>query len=548
MYLALYRKYRPLVLADVVSQPHIVDTLRRQISTGKTSHAYLFTGSRGTGKTTCAKILARAVNCENPQNGDPCNACPACESILSGAATDVLEMDAASHSGVDNIRALREEFIYSPVGLKKRVYIIDEVHMLSAGAFNALLKSMEEPPEHVLFILATTELHKVPATIASRCQRFAFRRIAPADIAARLKHIAAMEKIELTGDAADLLSQMADGALRDGISLLDQCAAMSEGFSVDLALVHETLGLSGTLEIVDWIHALADGNAGQALECLEKLYQSGKDLAALLDSLSTLLRDVLLAHMLTDAAASPRMDEATVRALAKKLSQARLVYMITTLQDCQQRLSKSPNQRIEAELCLLRLCGTKQAEAAPAQPVFSPGPATARPATVPAPAAAPVPSASPQSAPPPMQDDDAPPFEMTPPLEEPVYQPPVSTGAAITPPPPAPQPTPSPPAKAPAANSSDPLSLITAKCEPLYTNFLKGATATLTGQTLRLEAQEDLGVMMLKSADFVRFCEELFPGCTLLVEKQADAATPQDRLKQLMSSGGGLISLEDDDD
>ena len=227
MYQALYRKWRPRTFDDVVGQSHITDTLKRQVATGRLSHAYLFTGTRGTGKTTCAKILARAVNCEHPVDGNPCNQCPSCLGIESGSILDVLELDAASNNGVDQVRALRDEAVYTPAAVRKRVYIVDEVHMLSTAAFNALLKILEEPPEHLMFILATTELHKVPATIKSRCQQFSFKRILPGDIAARLAYVAREEGIELRGEGASLLARLADGGLRDALSLLDQCAGPS---------------------------------------------------------------------------------------------------------------------------------------------------------------------------------------------------------------------------------------------------------------------------------------------------------------------------------
>ena len=240
MYQALYRKWRPQTFADVIGQQHVTDTLRAQLQSGRLSHAYLFTGTRGTGKTTCAKILARAVNCEHPVNGDPCNECAACRGILDGSVLDVTEIDAASNNGVDNIRDLRDETRYTPAQVKKRVFIIDEVHMLSIGAFNALLKTLEEPPEHVLFILATTELHKVPATILSRCQRFDFRRIGAEDIARRLLDVAAGEGIELTEGAARLIARLADGAMRDALSMLDRAAAAG---AVDEETVTAALGV-----------------------------------------------------------------------------------------------------------------------------------------------------------------------------------------------------------------------------------------------------------------------------------------------------------------
>ena len=223
MYQALYRKYRPKTFDDVVGQEHITETLKKQVETGRLSHAYLFIGTRGTGKTTCAKILAKAVNCEHPVNGNPCNRCAACRGIDDGSILDVVELDAASNNGVDNVRALRDEAVFSPASVRKRVYIVDEVHMLSNSAFNALLKILEEPPEHLMFILATTELHKVPATILSRCQRHSFKRIPVDTITARLNFVAQQEHLNLQPDAAALLARMADGGMRDALTLLDQC-------------------------------------------------------------------------------------------------------------------------------------------------------------------------------------------------------------------------------------------------------------------------------------------------------------------------------------
>ena len=284
MYQALYRKWRPKAFADVIGQEHITETLRRQVAEGRTSHAYLFTGTRGTGKTTCAKILAKAVNCEAPVDGDPCGKCPSCVGIDSGGFLDVLELDAASNNGVDQVRALRDEAVYSPANVKKRVYIVDEVHMLSTAAFNALLKILEEPPEHLMFILATTELHKVPATILSRCQRFSFRRIRPEDAARRLSYVAEQESIDLRPDGAELLSRLADGALRDGLSLLDQCAAA--GGTIDAAAVLDVLGLAGNLQTARLMELILSRDAQEALLLLDELYKGGKDMGAVLSELS----------------------------------------------------------------------------------------------------------------------------------------------------------------------------------------------------------------------------------------------------------------------
>ncbi|MBQ7345047.1 MAG: DNA polymerase III subunit gamma/tau, partial [Oscillospiraceae bacterium] len=256
MYQALYRKYRPQTFDDVSGQMAVTQTLKTQLSTGHLSHAYLFTGSRGTGKTSCAKILAKAVNCEALVDGNPCNRCSACRSIDSGACMDVLEIDAASNNGVDNVRDLRDDAIYSPSQVKMRVYIIDEVHMLSISAFNALLKIIEEPPEHLLFILATTELHKVPATILSRCQRFSFRRISQEDIAARLQYVAYQEDIDLDDSAARVLARLADGGMRDGLSLLDQCASATVG-ALDAERVYSCLGIAGEQKCAELMSLIA---------------------------------------------------------------------------------------------------------------------------------------------------------------------------------------------------------------------------------------------------------------------------------------------------
>ncbi len=357
VYQALYRKWRPRTFDDVVGQQHITDTLKNQVSSGRLSHAYLFTGTRGTGKTTCAKILARAVNCEHPVNGNPCNACPACLGIESGSILDVTEMDAASNNSVDNIRDLRDEAIYSPAAVKKRVYIVDEVHMLSGSAFNALLKILEEPPEHLMFILATTELHKVPATILSRCQRFSFKRIRPEDIANRLSEIAVQEQIDLTPEGSALLARLADGALRDALSLLDQCANL--GGTIDRQAVLDALGLAGNLQSAHLMNAVKKRNAAEALTLLDDLYAKGKDIKAVLGELVALARDLLVQKTAPKAGSTlltGGYDAGTLQTLSKGLSAHRLVQMLNVLQEAQGKLRLSSAPRLEAELCLIRLC------------------------------------------------------------------------------------------------------------------------------------------------------------------------------------------------
>ena len=357
MYQALYRKWRPKTFSDVVGQEHVTETLQRQVAEGRLSHAYLFTGTRGTGKTTCAKILAKAVNCEHPENGNPCNKCQSCLGIESGGFLDVMELDAASNNGVDHVRALRDEAIYSPAQVKKRVYIIDEVHMLSIAAFNALLKILEEPPEHLMFILATTELHKVPATILSRCQRFAFRRILPREIVGRLNYIAEQEGIDLRPDGAELLAHIADGALRDALSLLDQCAAA--GGTIDSAAVLDALGLAGNLQTAQLMDCVLRRDTKAALLLLHRLYGSGKDVGAVLGELSALARDLLISKTAPEGGAAlltGGYDSQTMDSLLRQADSARLIAICTTLQRAAADMNVSVNRRTDAELCLLKLC------------------------------------------------------------------------------------------------------------------------------------------------------------------------------------------------
>ena len=356
MYQALYRKWRPQTFADVIGQQHITDTLRAQLQSGRLSHAYLFTGTRGTGKTTCAKILARAVNCEHPVNGDPCNECAACRGILDGSVLDVTEIDAASNNGVDNIRDLRDETRYTPAQVKKRVFIIDEVHMLSIGAFNALLKTLEEPPEHVLFILATTELHKVPATILSRCQRFDFRRIGAEDIARRLLDVAAGEGIQLTEGAARLIARLADGAMRDALSMLDRAAAAG---AVDEQTVTTALGVLGQDDGVRLAEALKAGDLAAAVGLLDEYYNAGRDLASVYDQMLGLIRDALLVKTSkTDVSGliSPAYSVKTLQKLCDGLASSTLIAWSRVIGDALDRMRSAANRRVEAELCAVRLC------------------------------------------------------------------------------------------------------------------------------------------------------------------------------------------------
>ena len=357
MYQALYRKYRPQTFDDVVGQRSVTETLKNQLAADRLSHAYLFTGTRGTGKTSCAKILARAVNCENLQDGNPCNVCRACRAIDAGGCMDVLEIDAASNNGVDNVRALRDEAVYTPSELKRRVYIIDEVHMLSTAAFNALLKIIEEPPSHLIFILATTESHKIPATILSRCQRFSFRRLTPEDVEGRLLEVAGRENIALEPEAAGLLARLADGALRDGLSLLDQCA--SAGGTLTRELVCERLGLAGSRQTAALLAAVAAQNAAEAVGIFAALYAQGKDVSAMLGELCALSRDLLILKTAPGSGAARLSgvgNGAEIEALLGSFSAGELLRITSMLQKTASGFSQSADKRLDAELCLLELC------------------------------------------------------------------------------------------------------------------------------------------------------------------------------------------------
>ena len=357
-YQALYRKYRPQTFDDVSGQLAVTQTLKTQLVSGRMSHAYLFTGSRGTGKTSCAKILAKAVNCLHPENGNPCNCCEACRSIDAGSCMDVLEIDAASNNGVDNVRDLRDDAVYTPSQVKMRVYIIDEVHMLSLSAFNALLKIIEEPPEHLLFILATTELHKVPATILSRCQRFSFRRISQEDIAARLQYVAYQENIDLDDSAARVLARLADGGMRDGLSLLDQCASATTG-ELTAESVYACLGIAGEQKCGELMGYIAAHDTKKALELFNRLYTEGKDLSAMLDEMACLTRDLLVMKTASNAGITMLSGVATdkeVLELTKQLSSGELVRMMNLIQQTLSGFTRSASRRMDAELCIIELC------------------------------------------------------------------------------------------------------------------------------------------------------------------------------------------------
>lgn len=357
MYQVLYRKWRPQVFTDVYGQEHITETLMNAVDTGRVSHAYLFTGSRGTGKTTCAKILAKAVNCEHPVNGNPCNECASCRGIDDGSVVDVVEIDAASNNGVDNIRDLREETNYMPSSVKYRVYIIDEVHMLSTGAFNALLKTLEEPPEHVKFILATTEVHKLPSTILSRCQRFDFKRISPEDISRRLKYVAQQEKIDLTDEGAMLIARVADGGMRDALSLLDRCASYDKTITEELA--SDAAGIAGKEHIYALVDAMRDRDCSAALETLNKLYENSCDMERLFSELISHFRNMMITLTVPtykDLILASDAEAEKIKAQAQSLTLATVLSAMETLNNAIFELKKGDNKKITAEMVMIKLC------------------------------------------------------------------------------------------------------------------------------------------------------------------------------------------------
>lgn len=364
MYRALYRKWRPGVFEDVCGQEHVTTVLKNQVITNTVSHAYLFCGTHGTGKTTCAKILSKAVNCLSPIDGSPCGKCSACVSIDNGSATDVLEIDAASNNGVDSIRSIRDEVVYPPSMLKKRVYIIDEVHMLTDSANNALLKTLEEPPEYVLFVLATTELQKIPATILSRCQRFEFRRIDADIISMRVREVCRNENITIDDESVNLISRLSDGAMRDALSLLESCVASSNSEQIKYENAEKLLGVANNEEVVSLLAYAADGNVSAAMDILDKLYKGSRDLATLINQLTFLTRDLLVIKSLPNIGlielSSSFCFSNSMFNMLKELSitvpKEKLLYFFDVLTEAQSRISVSTHgKKLLAEMAVIKL-------------------------------------------------------------------------------------------------------------------------------------------------------------------------------------------------
>lgn len=357
MYQVLYRKWRPRFFSDVAGQPQVTVTLQNELKAGRINHAYLFTGSRGTGKTTCAKILAKAVNCLDPQNGDPCGECENCKGLENGEIMDVVEIDAASNNGVENIRSLIDEAAFTPTRAKYRVYIIDEVHMLSIGAFNALLKTLEEPPAHVVFILATTEVHKLPATILSRCQRFDFHRIPPEAIAQRLDFVAGQEGVELDHDAALLIAALSDGALRDALSLLDRC--IGAGTHITSALVRQTAGLAGREYLFSLAQAVIKKDCALALDTIDALYKEAKDMARLSEELTSHFRSLMLIKTMKNprelvVLADDEYEQANAQ--AQQLSLGEIIRAMDIMQGSYEKMFRGADRRTEIETAMIKIC------------------------------------------------------------------------------------------------------------------------------------------------------------------------------------------------
>ena len=357
MYQVLYRKYRPKVFSDVVGQEHITSTLSKEIETGKISHAYLFTGSRGTGKTTCAKILSKTVNCLNPIDGNPCNECEICKGLDSGAILDVVEIDAASNNGVDSIRDIRDEINFTPASCKYRVYIIDEVHMLSIGAFNALLKTLEEPPAHVKFILATTEVHKLPVTIVSRCQRFDFKRVSPEAMKKRMEYIADCEGFTADDEAFSLIARIADGGMRDALSLLDQCTGHGKHITADI--VCDVAGMTGKDHLFSLAEAAAENSASKALETVNELHANSVDMERLCSDLINHFRNLMIVKTVKSASdilvcTSDELEQ--YKTQSGKLTLENILYCISLLQESMANIKRGVNRRIEMEMAMIKLC------------------------------------------------------------------------------------------------------------------------------------------------------------------------------------------------
>ena len=501
MYRALYRKWRPQRFADVVGQTAIVTALQNQISAGRIGHAYLFTGTRGTGKTTCAKIFAKAVNCLDTSSPDPCGECEICKGIDSGSVMDIIEMDAASNNGVDDIRDLRDEVAYLPSVCKYKVYIIDEVHMLSTAAFNALLKTMEEPPEHVIFILATTEVQKVPVTILSRCQRYDFTRITADDIAGRLLYVAGQEKIELDENAAQLIGRLADGAMRDALSILDTCAGVDN--HVDEALVRRMAGVTDRGYLFEISDAIAAGDSVTALEKIAELRQQSVDMRRLCMELAGHYRNLMLCALPggTSLLTGISPEEEAAYTQRRDFPQREAIRAVNAFGSALEKMSRGTDQRIELELAIFSLTQPETAaapviiqHAAPQAFASAPRAYTAAPPVQAAPSVVP-PVVQPQSVPAAAPDDVPPPIDDDPPFLQPELKPaPQQTPAPVPPAPAAPAPRKAEPPR--QAGPLEPFAFWPAVLADLEENdamlisFLRGTRAYCDGKRVLFECSD----------------------------------------------------------
>lgn len=357
MYKVLYRKWRPQTFTDVVGQTHITETLMNEVRENRLAHAYLFTGTRGTGKTSCAKILSKAINCLHPVNGNPCNECEICKGIDNGSVMDVVEIDAASNRGIEDIRALRDESAFSPAQATYRVYIIDEVHMLTIEAFNALLKTLEEPPEHVKFILATTEVQKLPSTILSRCQRFDFRRIESEDIADRLTYVCAHEDAQLTRDAAMLIARISDGGMRDALSLLDRCLSITR--NVDASVVTDAAGIMNKSYLLNMARAFKEHDSSKALSLIDELHKSSCDAERLCSELTNYFRNILIiktSKKPQNIIIATDEEIAELKDISSEFSPAEIFNILNILNEASSAVKRTQNKRIEAEMAVIKIC------------------------------------------------------------------------------------------------------------------------------------------------------------------------------------------------
>lgn len=537
MYQVLYRKWRPRRFADVVGQPHVTKTLLNELRGGHIAHAYLFTGSRGTGKTTCAKILSKAVNCLSPVDGDPCGECENCRGIDDGSILDVIEIDAASNNGVDNIRDLREEANYTPAKAKFRVYIIDEVHMLSTGAFNALLKTLEEPPEHVIFILATTEVHKLPATILSRCQRFDFHRIPPEEIAARLQYVAGQEQIDLTDGAALMLARLADGAMRDALSLLDRCAGRGE--QITEQLVSETTGMAGRDYLYTLSDAAAKGDSGAAVAALDDLHNGSCDMSTLATELLGHYRNMMIIKTAKEpekliVCTQAELNE--LRAQADRFTLEQVLCNLDLLQRSLENIRRGADRRTELEMALIRMCtpslnaGIASLEARISE--LERKIAIGIPAQAAQPAANPTPAAQSAVEAPVKPQPDTPEEEVPPPPEAPN--------------PPAPAPTQSAPAQDIPFDRWNEVIESLMKTNPALVPLLSGSTANLRGMRVLIRSANPVLAKLIKQNGYAASLNEAIRTVTGQNYKAAVYNTPAPAQNPAADPLTGLIGKLDE--